>query len=119
MTTHFRSWADRRTGLVEVTGPLDDHSIPNLRGAIADAVMCAGAPRVLIVEDGVTNVSDKAALVLISECATLRAKGGTLGLVSTDGNITLDGRPSARTLFMPIYNSLELGLAKLDGREFL
>lgn len=117
MTTNFKRWADRKVGLIEVTGPLDDHALPLLRGAIADAVSSAGTPHVLIVEDGVTAVSEAAARLLVSECKTLREKGGNLGLVSTDGQITRDGRPSSRTLFMPIYNSLELGMAKINGGD--
>lgn len=114
MTTTFKLWIDHRIGLVEVEGPLNNEAIPQLRAAIADAVRRAGTPRVLIVEDEVTEVSEDAALVLVAECTALRAKGGNMGLVSTDGAITQDGRPSSRTLFMPIYNSLELGFERLD-----
>ena len=118
MTTMFKRWADHRIGLIEVEGPLDNAAIPLLRGAIADAVRRAGTPRVLIVEDEITEVSEDAALVLVAECTALRAKGGNMGLVSTDGHVNQDGRPSARTLFMPTYTSLERGFEWLDRDDF-
>ena len=119
MTTTFALWTDHRIGLIEVDGPLDNAAIPMLHGAIADAVRRAGTPRVLIVEDMITAVSEDAALVLVAEYTALRARGGNMGLVSTDGNLTQDGRPSSRTLFMPTYTSLELGFERLDKDDVL
>jgi anti-anti-sigma regulatory factor len=119
VTTTFKCWVDHRIGLIEVDGPLDNDAIPLLREAIADAAYRAGTPRVLIVEDEITQVSEDAALVLVEECTALRDRGGNMGLVSTDGNITQDGRPSSRTLFMPTYNSLELGFERLDKDDVL
>ena len=49
--TGFTSRAERRIGVIEVTGPLDDDAIVGLRGAIADAVKLAGVPRDLISAD--------------------------------------------------------------------
>ena len=75
MTT-FTTRAERRIGVIEVTGALDDDAIVGLRGAIAEAVGQAGVPRILIVADGITAMSENAALMVVIECATLRAQGG-------------------------------------------
>jgi anti-anti-sigma regulatory factor len=100
--------------MIEVAGPLDDYAIPLLRGAIADVVKRAGSPRVLIIEDKITDVSENAALALVMECKALRARGGDIGLISTDGGITQRGRPSSKTLFMQTYNGLELAIQGLS-----
>jgi anti-anti-sigma factor len=113
--TKFERWADHRIGVIEVTGPLDDHAIHVLRGAIAEVIKHAGTPRVLIVEDNITAVSEKAVEVLVSECKALRAKGGSLGLVSQDARITGTGRPSSMTLFMPVYTGLEFAIERLSA----
>ena len=79
--------------------------IPLLRGAIADVVKRAGTPRVLIIEDKITDISENAALTLVDECKALRTKGGGLGLVSTDGgdHPIWSVRAQRATLFMPTY----------------
>jgi anti-anti-sigma factor len=118
VTTSFKTRVERRIGVVEITGPLDDHAIPMLHGAITDVAERAGTPRVLIVEDNITATSENAAKALIYECATLRGKGGNLGLVSSDGAVTRGGRPSAQTFYIAAYSSLEFGLERLGKVEF-
>lgn len=118
MITNFKSRVERRIGVLEVTGPLDDDAIPQLREAIADVAARAETPRVLIVEDNITTTTESAAKALIAECTALRGKGGNLGLVSEDGAITRKGRPSGQTLYMTVYSSLELGLERLGKVEF-
>lgn len=109
MTT-FTSRAERRIGVVEVTGALDDDAIVGLRGAIAEAVGQAGVPRILIVADGITAMSENAALMVVIECATLRAQGGNAAWISVGGQITKPDSIPAATLYMSVYRSLSSAL---------
>ena len=109
MTT-FASRSERRIGVVEVTGALNDDAIVGLRSAIAVAVRQAGAPRVLIIADGITAISEDAALIVVIECATLRAKGGNAAWISTAGQIASPGSAPAATLYMSVYRSLSTAL---------
>jgi len=109
MTT-FASRSERRIGVIEVTGALNDDAIVGLRSTIADAVSQAGAPRVLIIADGITAMSEHAALILIVECATLRARGGNAAWISARGRIATPGTVPAATLYMSVYRSLRAAL---------
>jgi anti-anti-sigma factor len=100
-------WADKGIGMIEPSGSLDDHALPDLRAALASAREKAGRPCVAVIEDKVTGVSQIAISVLVSECERLREQGGDLVLISTDGMITRSGRPSGETLFMRVYNTIE------------
>jgi anti-anti-sigma regulatory factor len=109
MTT-FASRSERRIGVIEVTGALNDDAIVGLRGAIAEAVRQSGAPRVLIIADGITAISEDAALIVVIECATLRAKGGNAAWISTGGQIATPRSVPAATLYMSVYRSLRTAL---------
>ena len=109
MTT-FTTRAEHHIGVVEVVGALDDEAVAALRGAIAKAVVEAKSPRVLINADGITAISENAALMMVVECATLRAKGGNAAWVCTNGQLNKpDSIPSA-TLYMSVYRSLSAAL---------
>ena len=108
--TIFTSHAERRTGVIEVTGALDDAAIVGLRDAIAEAVRQAGTPRVLIVADGITAMSENAALMVVIECARLRARGGNAAWISTRGQIVKPDSVPAATLYMSVYRSLSTAL---------
>jgi len=113
MTT-FVLRAERRIGVIEVTGALDDNAIVELRSAIVRAVKQAGAPRILIVADGITAISESAALMLVIECATLRARGGNAAWISTGGQIVKPDSIPAATLYMSVYRSLNAALDLFD-----
>lgn len=113
MTT-FTSRAERRIGVIEATGALDDDAIVGLRGAIAEAVRQAGVPRILIIADGITAMSENAALMVVIECATLRAQGGNAAWISAGGQIIKPDSVPAATLYMFVYRSLSAALDLFD-----
>ena len=110
----FTARAERRIGVIEVIGALDDDAIVGLRGVIAEAVGRAGVPRILIIADGITAMSENAALMMVVECATLRARGGNAAWISTAGQIIKPDSVPAATLYMSVYRSLSAALVLFD-----
>lgn len=113
----FTTRAVRRIGVVEIVGALNDNAIPGFRDAIATATALAGSFRVLVVSGEVTEISERAALVVVAECTTLRAKGGNAAWVSPDGRINRPESIAAETLYMTVYGDLETALELFEAED--
>src|SRR6266568_1192422 len=87
-------WLDRGVGLVEPMRDLDESRAVAFRRALFLAARMSNCSTVLIVEDQVSQVSEKTRDVIEFYATLCASRGGRLAVVSTDGKLHAPGRIS-------------------------